>query len=153
MMKTVVRYFGGLALLLTLLAGTVGMASAAHNGNNSAVITGTGDPDATGKAIVNYREGTGTFNGTITVDNLTPGETYSFFVRGATGETLICTDTADAEGTFTCSEQNLTLPGFGMAVVRDSAGVEVATGTFERRGNCRDPQQGGTQCAAPGQTS
>jgi len=30
--------------------------------------------------------------------------------------------------------------------------MEVATGTFERLGNCRDPQQASSQCVAPGQT-
>ena len=112
---------------------------------------GTGDPDATGQAIVNYREGTGTFNGAITVMNLNPGETYSFFVRRGPVETLVCMGTANNQGTFTCNKQDLALPGFVMAVVRDSAGVEVATGTFERRGNCRDPRQVGELCTAPGQ--
>jgi len=151
-MRTLVRSLGGFALLLTLLLGTVTAASTAHNGNNKAPITGTGDQDATGQAIVNYREGTGTFNGTITVKNLTPGTTYTFFVRRLTGETPICTGVANTQGTFTCSAQGLTLPGFTMAVVRDAAGMEVATGTFERRGNCRDPQQAGSQCVASGQT-
>lgn len=132
-----------------LFAGT---ALGAHNGNNRAELIGTGDPNASGVAIVNYSEGTGKFNGNITVSNLEPGEAYSFFVRGATGETLVCTGTTNAAGTFTCSAQQLVLPGFGIAVVRDAAGVEVASGTFDRRGNCRDPQQVGSLCKAPGQT-
>ena len=129
-----------------------GVAGAAHNGNNKAALTGTGDPDATGQAIVNYREGTGTFNGTITVSNLTPGEMYTFLVRRGAVETVVCSGTANSSGVFTCSAQDLALPGFVMAVVRDSAGIEVATGTFARRGNCRDADQAGSQCAAPGQT-
>jgi hypothetical protein len=150
-MRTLLRSFGGLALLLALLVGTMAPASAAHNGNSKAPIAGTGDPDASGQAIVNYREGTGTFNGRITVQNLNPDTTYTFLVRGATGDTAICSAMANAQGTFTCSDQNLKLPGFGIAVVRDAAGTEVATGTFARRGNCRDPQQAGSQCNAPGQ--
>ena len=47
------------------------------NGNNSVELNGSGDPDASGKAIVNDSEGRGDFNGTITVQNLNPGETYS----------------------------------------------------------------------------
>jgi len=129
-----------------LLAGT---ALAAHNGNNRAVLAGTGDADASGIAIVNYSEGQGTFNGNITVDNLVAGATYTFFVRAGSGaEQLICTGTADLDGTFTCSAQKLTLNGFARAVVRDAAGVEVAVGTFERRGNCRDADQAGSQCEA-----
>ena len=126
-------------------------AVAAHNGNNRAAITGTGDPDATGQAVVNYSEGRGDFNGTITVRNLNPGETYSFYVRRGTVEQLICSGEANDQGVFTCAEQLLPLNGFSAAVVRDSQGVEVATGVFDRRGNCRDPQQAGSQCSAPGQ--
>jgi len=151
-MRTLVRSLGGVELLLTLLLGTVTAASAAYNGNAKAPIAGNGDPDATGQAIVNYREGTGAFNGTITVKNLTPGTTYSFVVRGATGETPICSAEANSRGAFTCNVQDLTLPGFTMAVVPDAAGMEVASGTFERRGNCRDPRQAGSQCVVPGQT-
>lgn len=140
------------ALSLATLASTAGPAMAAHNGNNRAEITGAADLDATGRAIVNYSEGQGTFNGSITVSNLDPGATYSFFVRrGAAGVDMpICTDTASSQGVFTCSEQQLALGGFTMAVVRDSAGAEVANGTFARRGNCRDADQAMSQCDAPG---
>jgi len=140
-------------LLITafaVFAVAVPTALAAHNGNNSAQLTGTGDPDATGKAIVNYSEGRGDFNGTINVKNLNPGETYSFFVRRGATETLVCSGEANSQGTFTCQAQHLPLPGFTMAVVRNAAGIEVASGTFARRGNCRDPQQAGSLCA-PGQ--
>lgn len=137
-------------LSLSALASVAGPAMAAHNGNNRAEITGTGDADATGRAIVNYSEGRGDFNGNIAVSNLTPGETYRFFVRRGATETLVCSGVANSQGMFTCSEQHLPLPGFVMAVVRDSAGVEVASGTFERRGNCRDPEQAGSLCTAPG---
>lgn len=141
-------------LLITafaVFAVAVPTALAAHNGNNSAQLTGTGDPDATGKAIVNYSEGRGDFNGSITVQNLNPGETYRFFVRRGATETLVCSGEANSQGTFTCQAQHLTLGGFTMAVVRNAAGMEVASGTFERRGNCRDPQQAGSLCDAPGQ--
>lgn len=142
------------AAALALLAFGATPAMAAHNGNNKGELTGVADPDATGSAIVNYSEGRGTFNGTITVQNLEPGETYSFFVRGAgAGATgvLICSGEASAQGVFNCQDQNRPLPGFTQAVVRDSAGLEVASGTFARRGNCRDPEQVGSQCDAPGQ--
>ncbi len=54
----------------------------------------------------------GTFNGNITVSNLEPGETYTFLVRGAAGEQVVCSGAASASGTFTCSAQKLTLAGF-----------------------------------------
>jgi len=49
---------------------------------------------------------------------------------------------------FTCNAQKLALPGFAQAVVRDSAGMEDASGVFARRGNCRDPEQAGSLCEA-----
>ena len=136
---------------LALFAFGATTALAAHNGNNKAEITGTSDPDAGGQAIVNYSEGTGKFNGRITVRNLEPGETYQFFVRGPSGERLVCEGEANSQGVFTCNAQKLALPGFAQAVVRDSAGMEDASGVFARRGNCRDPDQAGSLCKAPGQ--
>ncbi|HVM17982.1 MAG TPA: CHRD domain-containing protein [Gaiellaceae bacterium] len=137
-----------LVALLTLAALAVtGTALAAHNGNNKAELSGAG----TGTAVVNYSKGQGTFNGTITVRGLMPSTEYSFHVSGAgagTAGRLICSDTSDSSGTFTCSAQKLTLPGFTTAQVRTADGTVVASGVFERRGNCRDPEQAGSQCKA-----
>jgi len=137
-----------LVALLTLAALAVtGTALAAHNGNNKAELSGAG----TGTAVVNYSKGQGTFNGTITVRGLMPNTEYSFHVSGAgagTAGRLICSDTSDSSGTFTCSAQKLTLPGFTTAQVRTADGTVVASGVFERRGNCRDPEQAGSQCKA-----
>jgi len=142
-----------LVALLSLAALAVtGTALAAHNGNNKAELSGAGG--VTGVAVVNYSEGQGTFNGTITVQGLAPNTSYSFSVTGAgagAAGRLICSDTSNSTGTFTCNAQGLTLPGFTTAQVRTSGGAIVASGTFERRGNCRDPQQAGSQCKAPGQ--
>ena len=153
-MRTFVRGSVSLALLVAVMLVTVLGTSAAHNGNNKANLVGVyPETDATGQAIVNYREGTGTFNGTVTVRNLMPGETYEFYVTGAASGTagvLICSGEATNGGTFTCSAQGLVLPGFTTAEVREDDGTVVARGAFERRGNCRDPQQAGSQCEAPG---
>ena len=152
-MPRLIRYLLTVALAAAGLAAAAAPASAAHNGNNRAEVTGSGDPDAHGDAVVNYREGTGTFNGTISVRSLDPGETYTFLVRSPAGaETPICSDEASPGGVFSCSEQDLRLGGFTRAVVRDESGTEVAGGMFDRRGNCRDPQQNGSQCNAPGRT-
>ena len=144
-------------LLAALVAFAVAAptASAAHNGNNAAELSGTGDSDATGTAIVNYSAGRGNFNGTITVQNLEAGASYGFVARFQQPgfpieDTLICSGEANQQGTFTCQAQHFTLGRFGRAVVLDSAGDVVAAGTFERRGNCRDPEQFMTQCDAPG---
>ena len=82
----------------------------------------------TGVAIVNYSEGQGTFNGTITVQGLAPNTAYSFTVTGASGTRTICSGISDSSGTFTCSAQKLALPGFGAAQVRTSDGAVVASG-------------------------
>jgi hypothetical protein len=143
-------------LLLTCaaLAATAPTASAAHNGNNFAELTGTtADPDASGKAILNHSAGGGDFVGSITVANLVPGATYSYLVWRTpvdNSTALLCTGEANGQGMFTCQAQHFLLGGFRQAVVRDAAGVVVALGTFERRGNCRDPLQMTTQCEAPG---
>ncbi len=152
-MGLAIRSLGGFALLLTLLFGTVGTTSAAHLGNNKADLAGTGDPDARGQAIVNFSKGTGAFNGRVSVRSLTPDGTYTFLVRTAAGaEQTICMGAANSRGTFACNAQGLILPGFVTAVIRDSAGVEVASALFQRRGNCRAPDQAGSQCGASGHT-
>jgi hypothetical protein len=133
---------------------SAGGASAAHNGNNRAELGPGTDANASGVAIVNYSEGRGAFNGSVTVSGLEPGASYTFVVRLGANEVTdqtICSGTADTAGTFTCNAQHVTLSGFSVAVLEDALGGDVATGTFARRGNCRDPQQGGSQCDAPGQ--
>ncbi len=141
-----------LVALLSLGALAVtGTALAAHNGNNKADLSGAGG--VTGVAVVNYSEGQGTFNGTITVQGLAPNTSYSFYVTGAgagAAGRLICSDTSNSTGTFTCNAQGSPCPGSrpprcGRAAARSLRAV------FERRGNCRDPQQAGSQCKAPGQ--
>lgn len=146
------RVLFAIAMLAALAVGMASPASAAHNGNNRATLMGVApEVDASGQAIVNYREGTGTFNGRVTVQNLIPGETYEFYVTGAAAGAagvLICSGEANAGGVFTCSTQDLRLPGFATTQVREADGEVVATGVFARRGNCRDPQQAGSQCEA-----
>ncbi len=153
-MRTTLRGLGLMLMLAIVLAGSIGSASAAHNGNNKAQLVGVGtETDATGQAIVNYREGTGTFNGTVTVRNLMAGETYEFYVTGAAAGdagVLICSGEASNSGLFRCSAQALALPGFTTAEVREGDGDVVATGTFLRRGNCRDADQAGSQCESNG---
>lgn len=147
-MRAMCRVLGGLLLSLTVVMGAALPASAAHNGNNKANVTGDGG--IYGDAVVNHSAGTGTFSGGITVYHLEPGETYTFSVRTPGAETVICSGEANGGGTFTCSAQGLALPGFSVAVVRDGDGEEIASGVFSRGGNCRDPRQVGSQCAAPG---
>jgi hypothetical protein len=135
-----------LAVAAVALLGIASPASAAHFGNNKAALVGDG---VTGTAIVNYSEGTGTFNGSARVSGLEEG-TYTFQVVSPDGQTAtpICTFEADGNGTDGCSATGLTLGGFATAEIADANGEVVADGTFERRGNCRDADQAGSQCKA-----
>lgn len=138
-------------MLMTLAAVSLvaGPAWAAHNGNNQADLTGAGG--VVGNAIVNYSEGQGTFNGTTSVRNLPDGVyTYTVTLNGSNPQ-LICSFTA-TNGTGGCSEQDIPLAGFNRAEIRQG-GLVVAMGTFERRGNCRDAGQAGSQCEANGPRS
>ncbi len=53
-------------------------------------------------------------------------------------------------GTDGCSENRLPLAGFSRAEIVDESGAVVASGAFERRGNCRDADQAASLCEAPG---
>ena len=151
-MKRLILGLGGLAIVLTMVMGSVATTNAAHLGNNKAEIVGTGDPDAEGQSTVNYREGTGSFNASATVSNLEPGATYTFVLVSATGEEEICEANANRQGKFQCGDQDVLQDEFGLttAVIRDSENAVVAMGPYDRRGNCRAPDQGGSQCEAPG---
>lgn len=127
--------------VLTLLAIAVGPAGAAHNGNNRADLTGHAD----GRAVVNYSAGQGTFNATVNVRGLDAGN-YAFAVSlNGANRTEVC---EIADGATGCSAQGLALPGFNTAEIVAADGEVVASGVFDRGGNCRDPQQGGTLCEA-----
>jgi hypothetical protein len=131
---------------LLLLAALAAPALAAHNGNNRADLAG----EATGRAVVNYSEGRGTFNGTVTVKGLEAGE-YTFQVRSPNGQVTaeVCDLVAGKNGAAGCSAQDLELPGFATGEIVDAEGAILATGVFDRAGNCRDPQQGGSLCESP----
>jgi hypothetical protein len=134
------------------LVAVPGNAFAAHNGNSKAELTGTGDPDAQGTALVNYSKGEDDYNAQVLVFNLDPGETYEYRLRRTDGtEVTVCGDTANDQGTFTCSGQHIEFSGLGFtgAAVYDSSNTQVAAGGFpldRRRGNCRDPDQAFSQC-------
>jgi hypothetical protein len=140
-------------VLAVMVVGVVALAApafAAHNGNNYAELTGVQGTDViTGTAVINYSEGQGTFNSTLNASGLDAGD-YRFTVNGPAGVQEICTFTVSGGGRQGCSAQDQALGGFGSAQIREAgSGAIVASGTFERRGNCRDPQQGGSQCESP----
>jgi hypothetical protein len=135
------------ALVLALMAAP---GLAAHNGNNRADLEGE---DVTGRAVLNYTEGQGTFSGTLHALGL-PSGSYAYQVSlNGTNPQTICTFTVGVGvGRQGCSAQHLELGGFTRAEIATSDGTVVASGVFDRAGNCRDPLQGGSQCEAPGRT-
>jgi hypothetical protein len=128
----------------TVLA-VAGPAAADHNSNNRA----TFDGPAAGTAIVNYSEGQGTFNGSISARELQPGTTYSFTVSLNGGNVrTICSFTTNRAGNGSCNATGLELPGFNTAEIR-LGNVVVDDDRFTRQGRseCRDPQQAGAESA------
>lgn len=139
-------------ILLTVFLGTTS-AFAAHESNNYAELTGV--DGVTGKAHVNYVKGTEGWSSTVSVFGLAPGD-YVFAVRrtAAGAYQTVCAFTADGRGRDGCSDQDADLLGFTEGViVRDANGngiadpgeVAVASGVFERRGVCREPDQTGAE--------
>jgi hypothetical protein len=146
-------------LRASLIAAILGVllalpASAAHNGNNRADLAGDG---ITGRSVANYIAGsdkgageshTHGFNVSAQVRGLDAGA-YTLQVRSPNGQvvTPVCDFVATGRGSAGCQE-NLDLGGFLTAEIADAAGTVVASGVYDRAGNCRDPQQAGTQCEA-----
>ena len=148
------------ALSVLAVAMLGGSASAVHFGNNKADLIGTGsETDASGKAILNFvdaggdAEGDDEFNGNARLTNLVPGGSYTFYANGAGGvKTAVCSGAANAQGTFQCTAQKVAINhGFRSVSVEDVFGNVVARGSFDadpngQRGNCRFPDQAGSEC-------
>ena len=133
-LKNSVRPVVMLGLLVGLILGLVSSVYAAHESNNKAELSGDG---ISGHAIVNYVAGTEGWSSTARVDGLAPGD-YTFAVNlNGTNQTTVCSFTADGNGSDGCSDQDADLPGFNTAVIVDSDGMVVASGTFARRGGNR----------------
>lgn len=134
-----------MGFILMMVGAMASPALAAHNGNNMAELSG---PGGTGTAIVNYSEGTGTFSSSVNTSDLAPGQ-YTFTVSlNGNNPQVICTFVVDGSSREGCSNQDQGLAGFNRAEIRDAAGVVVTSGTFARRGNCRDAAQAASQCEA-----
>ena len=135
-------------VVLVMLLGLTGTAGASHNGNNKAELAG--EAGISGRAVVNYSKGTGTFGGSISVTGLEPGETYTFRVTHNTNGFVasVCEGEANSQGKFSCSFQKMALAGFTDAQVVDEEGNVLGSGIFDRAGNCRDKAQAGSQCKA-----
>ena len=130
-----IRTIAMLSLLIGLVLGLASSVSADHLSNSQAELTGDG---ISGQAIVNYVKGTQGWSSTARVDGLAPGE-YAFAVNANGGApTIVCTFTADGNGSDGCSDQETAIPGFNTALILDSHGMIVASGMFERHGGNRN---------------
>lgn len=123
-------------------------------------------------------EETSVWQQSLRFSGLAPGAGYSVVVKRGEGDgevvpgnrdRIICTFTATSSGTGTCTGRFLELRALAVAQLKDAAGTIVAQatrtgapipagGTFTTAapgeitsdGGCREPEQGGSQCAAPG---
>ncbi len=143
------RRFGTVAVAVAMAALLAVPAAADHIGNNKAELTGAGGVG--GQSTANYATGADVIYAQARVDDLEPGD-YTFRVRHNNGSTFtVCSFTADGSGSEGCAG-SIDGVGFHHADIVDAANSVVATGRYARRGNCREPQQGGSQCEAPGVT-
>ena len=151
--STVLRGATLFALLLGLILGGAGNVYAAHESNNRAALSGAGG--VSGTAHVNYVKGTEGWSSTVSVFGLATGN-YVFAVRLNAGAfQTVCAFSADGVGSDGCSDQDSVLGGFNQAVIvadtngnglADAGEMVVASGTFARRGGCREPDQAGVDC-------
>ncbi len=143
-------------------------ALASHESNNAltfAPVTGSPSPGASGAGVINYVKGASTeepntvWTSSFHFAGLAPGTTYSVFVFSRGG---ICTFTSDAAGSGSCESTFVSLPMLGIAQLRlgGDAGPAVLQATRQAvsrgpgeivsRGGCREPDQAGSTCQAPG---
>jgi hypothetical protein len=164
--------FAALALALVLPAN----AFAAHESNNKLVfapVAGSPSPSASGGGVINYIKGVSgeepdtAWSSAFRFTDLTPDATYSVVVRGrfadATAFSGICTFTANAAGVGACRSEFLGQQRLAIAQLR--LGSETGTpvlqatrqavvagpGSITSAGGCRESDQAGATCAAPGQ--
>ena len=157
---------GGLAALPAL---------ATHESNNTltfAPVAASPSPDASGAGVINYVKGLSgdepntAWTSSFRFQGLAPNATYTVVVRGRFADptvfSAICSFTTDAAGAGSCSEQFTGLQRLAIAQLRigGAAGTPVLQATRQAvvagpgeivsRGDCREPDQGGSICQAPG---
>lgn len=143
-------------------------ALASHESNNSltfAPVVGSPSPEASGAGVINYVKGASTdepntvWTSSFHFAGLAPDTAYSVFVLSRGG---ICTFTSTTNGQGSCTNTFVSLPKLGIAqlrlggdagpVVLQATRQAVASGPGEivSRGGCREPDQMGSTCQAPG---
>lgn len=164
---------GGLSAAAVL--GQALPAAASHESSNHltfAPVVGSSTPSASGQGEINYVKGASgdkpdtQWTSSFRFSGLTSGTTYTVGVKGrfadATAFSGLCSFTANASGTGTCTNRFTGLQRLAVAQLRvggnTGAAVLQATrqavlsgpGSIESSGGCREPDQMGSTCAAPG---
>ncbi len=155
-------------------------AFAAHESNNRLDFDAVGTSSADGAGTINYVKGAsdGTEDGSVWQQSLRftglePGSSYSVVVLKGEGDgdevpgsgpRTICEFTATDSGTGSCTGRFLELRALAVAQLQDDAGDVIAQasrtgaagltaeapGEITSKGGCREPEQAGSQCDAPG---
>lgn len=161
----------GLVAVLALPA----TALAAHESTNTLVfapVAGSPAPDGAGGGIINYIKGTSeeepdtAWSSAFRFSGLVPDTTYTVVVRGRFADptvfSAICEFTTNASGVGACQSQFLGLERLAIAQLRlggvDGTPILQATrqavvsgpGSITSEGGCREPDQAGSTCEAPG---
>jgi hypothetical protein len=161
----------GLVALLALPA----TAFAAHESNNSLVfdpVAGSPAPDSAGAGVINYIKGISeeepdtAWSSAFRFSGLAPDTTYTVVVRGRFADptvfSAICEFPTNAAGVGACQSQFTGLERLAIAQLRlgDVNGMPVlqatrqavvsGPGSITSDGGCREPDQAGGTCEAPG---
>ncbi len=168
------RRFIALVGLVALLA-VPATALAAHESNNKLVfapVAGSPAPGAAGDGVINYIKGTSeeepdtAWSSAFRFSGLAPDTTYSVVVRGRFADptvfSAICEFTTNVSGIGTCQSQFTGLERLAIAQLRlggvdgtpvlqtTRQAVVAGPGSITSDGGCREADQMGSTCEAPG---
>ena len=174
-MRNLCRVLAVIGVSAVAVVSQVLPAAASHESSNHltfAPVAGSIEPGAAGTGIINYVKGTSgvepdtQWTSSFRFDGLTSGASYTVVVKGRfadpTAFSGICGFTADVAGTGSCSSQFTGLQRLAVAQLRVGGETGVAVlqatrqavvsgpGTIISRGGCREPDQAGSTCVAPG---
>ncbi len=161
----------GLAALLALPA----TAFAAHESNNKLVfapVAGSSAPEGAGSGVINYIKGISeeepdtAWSSAFRFSGLAPDTAYTVVVRGQFADptvfSAICEFTTNTNGIGGCQSKftglqrlaiaQLRLGGVGGTPVLQATRLAVVSGpgSITSDGGCREPDQAGSTCEAPG---
>jgi len=150
-------------------------AMAAHESSNAlsyASVANSSAPHASGRGVINYVKGTSgaepntQWTSSFRFSGLAPDVTYTVTVEGRfkspTDSSKICSFTTNTAGSGGCTAKFTGLQRLAVSqlVTGDTAQVPVlqatrqavvaGPGSITSRGGCREPEQAGSTCAAPG---